>query len=341
MTSNEDIYDTLKLMREKRNETLPDNSVRKTLSLESSSLKRYTSIIKRIYRLLKTDEPPTPELFIERKKDIVDILKDKPSSTRRHDYTALRVYTNDDDFAKYLAQDNLAYASFIKDRQRTTKQTDNWVTKKEILQTLNALRVESDAVYAKHANDEELTMTDYQTIQNYLLLMVSSDKYMPIRRSLDWIEFKIQDYDTEKDNYMTDDMIVFNKYKTGKTKGQQRLIFNNYKKRGKKYTNPDWDFYSKSGAKEIKTQLQKWIKLNPTQYLFFDKNRNQLNQTNITHKFNKMFGKKVSINMLRVILKTEKEQSVLNALADAQRSMIAGGSSANMLRNYVKNLMGI
>ena len=79
-------------------------------------------------------------------------------------------------------------------------------------------------------------MNDYQTIQNYLLLLFSSDKHLPIRRSLDWIHFKIKDIDIQEDNYMTDEMLVFNKYKTSKTKGQQRLEFANYKRKANSLT---------------------------------------------------------------------------------------------------------
>ena len=150
-------------------------------------------------------------------------------------------------------------------------------------------------------------MNDYQTIQNYLLLLFSSDKHLPIRRSLDWIHFKIKDIDIQEDNYMTDEMLVFNKYKTSKTKGQQRLEFSNYKRKANSLTtNPSWDFYTKNGATLIKQELKRWVKINPTDYLFFDKNKNQLNQVNITHKFNKIFDTSISIIIIvanRITLK--------------------------------------
>jgi hypothetical protein len=137
-------------------------------------------------------------------------------------------------------------------------------------------------------------------------------------------------------------MLVFNKYKTSKTKGQQRLEFSNYKtKANSQTTNPSWDFYTKKGATLIKRELKQWIKINPTDYLFFDKNKNQLNQVNITHKFNKIFEsfeKNVSINMLRNILATSRDGKVLNTIANSKRAMVAGGSSAHMLEVYVKNL---
>ena len=47
----------------------------------------------------------------------------------------------------------------------------------------------------------------------------------------------------------------------------------------------------------IKQELKRWVKINPTDYLFFDKNKNKLNQVNnITHNFNKIFDKNISIN---------------------------------------------
>ena len=98
MASNEEIYEQIRTMRK----DFKNDDKRKNLELEGSSLKEYTSVIKCIYKELGLSEPLTPELFVKEKDKIIALLSDKPFSTRRHDYTALRVYTNDADYAQKL-----------------------------------------------------------------------------------------------------------------------------------------------------------------------------------------------------------------------------------------------
>ena len=340
MSTDEDIYEMFRHMRTKRNASLADDDKKKTLTLEGSSLKKYTSVIKTLHKAVFPDLALTAKTFTDKFDKVVEYLKDKSPSTRRHQYTALRVFTNSDAYGKLMATDNAEYTKLLNERVRTEKQENNWMSRDDIYVILATLKEKRDEIYVKVKQKVTLRMTDYQIIQNYLLLLLSSDKHLPIRRSLDWINFKIKEIDIQEDNYMTDEMIVFNKYKTSKTKGQQRLEFSNYKRKNNSLTtNPSWDFYTKNGAALIKRELKQWIKINPTDYLFFDKNEHQLNQVNVTHKFNKIFDKNISINMLRNILATSRDAKVLNQLANSKRAMIGGGSSAAMLNTYVKNLL--
>ena len=343
MSSDEDIYEMFRQMRKERNASLPDDDKKKNITLEGSSLKKYTSVIKSIHKAVFPDLPMSSSTFTENVDKVVEFLKDKPPSTRRHQYNSLRVFTNNDKYGLLMKKDNETYTKQMNERNRTAKQEENWISRDDVNTTLATLKVKRDEIYEKVKQKVPLQMNDYQTLQSYLLLLLSSDQHFPIRRTMDWTNFKIKDIDIQEDNYMTDEMLVFNKYKTSKTKGQQRLEFSNYKTKANSLTTyPSWDFYTKKGAALIKRELKRWVKINPTDYLFFDKNKNQLNQVNITHKFNKIFesyNKNVSINMLRNILATSRDGKVLNALANSKRAMEGGGSSANMLKVYVKNLL--
>jgi hypothetical protein len=87
----------------------------------------------------------------------------------------------------------------------------------------------------------------------------------------------------------------------------------------------------------LKAILNKWIKINPTEYLFFDSNMNPLSSVKITQRLNKIFGKKSSVNALRHSYLTSKYGDMIkknNALAE---DMSAMGSSLNMVSTYVKN----
>lgn len=334
MTTSTEIYDTIKAKREERMKAI--NKTAQDLS--NASLKKYTNTINSLYRNMKFSTPLTPELYITEKDAINEFLKDKEPSLRRNIYTALFVYTNDDDYKELMSSDIATYQNQMKERQRSNKQKQNWITRKEIYSKLDELEFQAQIVYEKHSLGQSLTDKDYQDIQDYMLLLLMSDKHFPIRRSLDWTSFKISDINLEEDNYITEDgsAIVFNTYKTSKTKGRQTLTFSKYKFRN----NKDWDFYSKKGAEIISTELQKWIAINPTEHLFFTKMRKQLSSYNITNWFNRIFQKPVSTNMLRVALMTAKNEKILNDLEQATRSLIVGGSSQNLLYTYIKQLMG-
>jgi len=339
MSSNDEIYEIIKAKREERNKDLSDTSRRKSQPLSGSSLKKYGSVIRSLYKALAIDEPLTSDYFVKHKEKIRELLAEKPSSSRRHIYTALSVFTNDLDFIRFMSNDVKDYKNVMKSRQLTERQKANWMTKKDILNILDDYKFRANDIYAKHAEGHKLSFTDYETLQNYIILLVMSDKYMPIRRTLDWIAFKTSNINPTEDNYMTDDYtaLVFNKYKNMYSQGAQRLTFSNYKKRNS--TRQEWDFKTKKGAEIIRDELKKYAEINPEDYLLFNKNYQALSPTNFTNRLNRIFGKKVSTNMLRNILKTEEAGRTMNALETSMRSMVAGGSSPEMLMTYVKNLM--
>jgi hypothetical protein len=70
-----------------------------------------------------------------------------------------------------------------------------------------------------------------------------SGVFIPPRRSLDYCEFKIKNIDREKDNYLDKNKLIFNRYKTAKTYGQQSVDI----------------------PVQLRNILTKWSKLNPNE----------------------------------------------------------------------------
>ena len=80
----------------------------------------------------------------------------------------------------------------------------------------------------------------------------------------------------------------------------------------------------------MKNILKKWFKVNPTEYLLFDKNNKPLTSVKLNQRLNKIFFPlKISTNALRHTFLTEKYGDVGDDLNDM-------GSSINMLTTYVK-----
>ena len=109
--------------------------------------------------------------------------------------------------------------------------------------------------------------------------------------------------------------MYFNSYKTAKTYGLQII----------EITDP-----------ELLKILKKWIKVNPTEWLLFDANMNQLSSVKLNQRLNKIFDKKVGVNQLRHTFLTDKYAHTISDKEDISNTMATMGSSSNMLDTYVK-----
>ena len=91
---------------------------------------------------------------------------------------------------------------------------------------------------------------------------------------MDYIEFKINNINTNKDNYIKGTNLIFNTFKTSKQKGTQTIKI----------------------PKQLKSILTKYIKLiaDKSDYLIFNNKFQQLSTPNFTLRLNKIFGNKKS-----------------------------------------------
>jgi hypothetical protein len=88
--------------------------------------------------------------------------------------------------------------------------------------------------------------------------------------------------------------------------------------------------------KELKSILTKWIKINPTDYLFFDYNRNQLDAIKMNQRLNAIFKKKVGINQLRKTYLSGKYGHLIKIEEDKKTDMESMGSSIGVQKHYIK-----
>jgi hypothetical protein len=159
------------------------------------------------------------------------------------------------------------------------------------------------------------TILDESIIMDYLLVSLLGGviKGLPPRRSQDYTEMKIKNYDPKVDNYYKGGKFYFKVYKTAKTYGLQTLDV----------------------PVEFNAILKKWIKKNENTYLLYSSNDNTLTSPQITKMFNKIFGKKVSTSMLRHIFLTDKYEDIpaLTKMEDLAEKM---GHSVSQSMEYIK-----
>ena len=288
---------------------LKDELRSKKPNLSDLSLTAYASTLRNLYKKVFDDQPIKLSKFKETKK-IIDFLKDKPANKRKSILAALIAMTDEEEYKDLMKKDINEYNEFISTQKKTEKQEENWVEKEDIDRAYKDLENKAKSLYKK----EKPAMKDLQDIQNFIIISLSSGKFIPPRRLLDYTEFKIKNIDKAKDNYYDKGTLVFNRFKGSKEKDQQKI----------------------KAPRSLQSIMNKWISLNPTDYLLFDNNGNPLKNTQLNQRLNKIFDGKISVNALRHTFLTDKFGDTIEQQKKIESTMAKMGSSAKMLKNYVK-----
>ena len=284
---------------------------KKRPNLSDSSVVTYTSILKNLYFRVFNSKEIDVKKFDET-EPILTHLKGLPPAKRKTILSALVVITDDKKYRDLMLEDIKAYTEDINKQEKTESQKENWIEPSHLTDVLGDLKKHALFLYKK----KELTNDDYQSIQNYIIICLLGGNYIPPRRALDYVNFKIQNIDKEHDNYLLKNELVFNSYKTHKCYGEQKV------------TCPP----------ELLKILKKWISINPTDTLLFDTKRLQLSSVQLNQRLNKIFGSTSgkSINQLRKSFLTNKFQSTIKENQVINDTMAAMGSSKSQLPTYVK-----
>jgi len=278
-------------------------------NLSNLSLIAYASTLRNLYKAVFDDKPIKLKNFDNTEK-ILDHLKDKPASKRKSILAALIAMTDNDKYKELMKRDINEYNEFVRTQKKTKTQEENWVDKEQIDKVYNEAETKAKALYKK-ANP---TMKDLQEIQNHIILALTTGKHIPPRRLLDYTEFKIKNVDKAKDNYYDKGTLVFNRFKGSDEKEPQRIV----------------------APRKLQAIMRKWIETNPTDHLLFDNKGGELKNTQLTQRLNKIFGGKISVNAIRHTYLTDKYGDTIKKAKEIKETMEEMGSSANMLKNYVK-----
>jgi integrase len=273
--------------------------------LSASSLKTYVSILSNIYKTMKGEGGVG--WFSDDTKKILEYMDTKNDQTKKTSLSALYVLTGKDEYKEVMTTVMNAVNKMYKEQKKTPKQEENWMSEDEI-----------KAVYdSQHENAIRMLSTkkkfDDGKFIEFLLVACLSGVLIPPRRSQDYGEMKIRNYDTKTDNYFHAGKFYFNKYKTAKTYGEQTLVL----------------------PKELNALIRKWIKLNTNDYMLYSTNGNKLSSPQINRILNTAFGKKVSTNLLRHIYLSDKYKNIptlasIDALAEQM------GHSPAQAMEYIK-----
>jgi len=273
-------------------------------NLSDSSIKTYTSLLQTVYNnIFKKDKINMTDF--KNIDKILNHLKNIKPVTRKTILSALYVLTKNDDYKINMLEDIKENDIIQEKQEKTETQKNNWLETDKLNETLEELK--KKALYAYKSKD-------YQTIQQYILIALLSGKYIPPRRAKDYTEFKIKNI-TANDNYIKGNKLYFNNYKGSDKKGTQIIEI----------------------PLELKRILTKWIKLNPTDYLFFDTHNNKLSNVTLNQRLNKIFGSKISVNAMRHTFLTDKHKDTVKNIDELKKDMHSMGSSILQSKVYIKN----
>ncbi len=293
------IYDSLKQQRP---------------NLKDKSLNAYTSTLKSLYRKVYPDDLKIDvNKFVNNQNDFLQYLQNVEYNKRKSILSALVVLCGDDDCEQYrelMKKDIETYEANELNQEKTLTQKENWITQDEIKNVFEFHKKEANKLFKL----DKFTSAQFQTLQNYIILcLLTGQDGFPPRRALDYTEMLIRDYDKNKDNVFDGKDFIFNVYKTVKTYNRQEF----------------------TAPKQLSTVLKKWVKINTSNYLLVDRNGEKLTPVKLNQRLNKIFGKKVGVNILRHSFLTENTKSVKDLKTINQRAQEMGHSVGQALL-YIK-----
>ena len=282
-------------------------------SLSHASIKTYSSVLNSLYKnVFEGKEGIDIEDFKAQQEPILKYLEGLPSNKSKTILSALYVLTESPVYRDLMLLHIDKYNTTIKKQVKSDKLKANWITKDDIKSKVDELRNAANLLYKK----KYWTTTDYQTLQNYILMVLYSGLYIPPRRAMDYIDFKIRGaIDRDNDNYLDKSHLVFNKYKTSKVYDTQKVKI----------------------PSSLKTILNKWIDRNPTDYLLFDNKKQPLNGTKLNQRINKIFdGKQVGVNGMRKSYLSNKYGHTIELEKTMKEDFEKMGSSTLQKNHYIK-----
>jgi hypothetical protein len=278
-------------------------------NLSNSSLKTYDSILRNLHKKVFNSEDYKKANYDDVER-IIKYLKDLEPRKRKTILSALVIITDKKEYRDLMLDDIKEYNKEEAKQTKTKEQENNWIDKQELEDLYTFYYKLSKTIYEKKQYDNR----DYQQIQDFIILSLLGGVFIPPRRSKDYVNFKIRNIDMTNDNYLKGNKLIFNSYKTAKTYGKQEINI----------------------PRPLKQILTKWIKINPTDYLLFDSQGNQLSNVKLNQRLNKLFGKKASVNQLRKTYLSDKYGDLIDKHNELKKDFKDMGSSELQETIYIK-----
>jgi hypothetical protein len=249
--------------------------------------------------------------FLKKVESILEQINQKPKNTGRSYLIAIvSALKNKDDklYAKYYPYLEQINAELKTNTTKSEKQEANWLSQDVIMEKQNKYMA-----FLPKKSKKELTEAEYNALLD--LVVLSLYTLTPPRRSLDYVSMHVSaDTSNPNVNYYNNGVFLFNNYKTNKVyKTQIEAV-----------------------PKELNDILKVYLKFKPkNDHLLCYYDGTPFNHSNqITRILNRIFGNKISVNMLRNIFLSSKYTDVVKDLNADVKSM--GTSASTAMNQYIK-----
>lgn len=297
--------DLKKLLQEKR----PHASI--------ATIRTYCSLLRGLfYKAHEKSAEFSPNWFKSDVKKVLELLAEKSKPSRKTNLAAIVVLLDGkapEEYIQMMNKDADDVKSEYKEQKKSAKQEENWLAYGEVRNVWDTQykKIKHLLLHGVSPDANEL-----KELVKFMVLTLTCGIYFPPRRS-EWVSMRVAGYDKAKDNYidMKKSEFVFNKYKTAKSHGEERVPF----------------------PKEFKTLLNKYLKkIGNREYLIFNTKGGELSNTALTQMLNAIFDKKISTSMLRHIYLTNKYEG-LPKIKELEETAASLGHSVGQMLEYVKH----
>lgn len=255
---------------------------------------------------LKEYAPSTRQSYMAALASSLSLFNDKPVYKKAYRYWRDKMATAGEELRKDAAK-----------HEKSETQEENWITWDEVEKKKSGLK---EDVLRFHSN-KKVSEGEYEILLHYLILSLYTD--IAPRRNQDYLDMYVvkklpKEYERDKNYYdVGAQQFVFNKYKTAKTYGEQRIAV----------------------PESLQEALSMYMKFHPLKKqkefkLLVKADGEALNSVNaITRILNRIFDKKVGSSMLRHIYLSSRYQHT-----DKERDATAleMAHSREMQRLYIK-----
>jgi len=260
--------------------------------------------------------PPTSLKFLKDTKTILEKLELLKPNTRKSYFIAIVKALKDVGGKPNMALYDVYYPyleDLNKQGQDNSKMTGgealNWVKEDEIEEQTKMF----EDFIEKIKNKRKLTEEETKIFQDYIIFSLYT-KTIP-RRSTDYVRMVVgTPIDDKSVNYYHKGQFHFNNYKTKGTYGTQVIDV----------------------PLKLDNILKLWLKFKSKEspFLLLNKGKPFTQSSYITKTLNTIFGRKVSVNMLRKYYATETHGAEQKKLQETATAM--GNSPATLKNNYIK-----
>jgi|DEB0MinimDraft_6_1074348.scaffolds.fasta_scaffold01458_6 hypothetical protein len=273
-------------------------------NIKDSSLNMYIINLRKLNKEIGDSSNEYSLDVIKQKSKVDKFLETKAKSTKKNYYATIVVLlmteeNEDKDLIdKYrveMEELDSSLKEMQKSQEKTEKQKQNWASLEELQKVMKTYNREIDVkgLFKK----ENLTKSELDLIQKYVitcLYVLDPENNPPLRSDYSMTMINIKDYNKMKDSELKQNYLVI--------RGQNKKFFHlgEFKTQGK------FDNKVIPVGKKLNTVLNKWLKVNPTKFLLFNRSLEMMTANQLTKAVKSAFSplnkNGLGISMIRHIV---------------------------------------